>query len=206
MPYIKYVSTDPATGANISTVQQYEKTKTIAEFEKLPDLGLDSIKYLKHPDGQEAAVVALFHELVGADMLKGYYSLRSGYKETYDLWALYVAKKELVGSKYAHLSNEKGIVEVPAVIEFKFRAEDILKDFEDNMKFFVDLDLIVCWDLDETKFAKQGIKVELIAKEEVFFYGSNYRLVWPGAYNLGTAGEKPVLALRKFVQDCRASS
>ncbi len=97
-------------------------------------------------------------------------------------------------------------IEIPAIIEFKFKAEEILKEFEDNLKDFIDIDLIVCWDLDEAKFAKQNVKVELISKDEVFFFGSNYRLVWPGAYNLGTAGEKPVLALRKLIQDYVSSS
>jgi molecular chaperone HtpG len=205
VPYIKYVTVDPAViGGTISTVQQYEKNKIFEELRQLPNLPqsvLDKISYLKNPDGQEAAIVALFHELIGSNILKGYYTLKTGYKQTYDLWGIYRIKMDMVGSKFKGLADVYGNIEIPLIIEYKFKAEDILKDFEDNIKYFIDVDLIVCWDLDEIKFAKQNVKVELLPKEEVFFFGSNYRLIWPGAYNLGTAGEKPVLALRKFIQD-----
>ena len=201
LPFVEYVRTDPAVRQTVSTVQQYEKQKIFEELNKLPDIGIDKICYLKHPDGQEAGVVALFHELVSVSILEGYYTLKRGYKMTYDLWGTYKIHKEKIGNNYAHLANESGYIELPTVIEFKFKAEDILSDFEDNIKYFTDIDLIVCWDLDETKFSRQRVKVELLKTEEVFFYGSNYKLIWPGAYNLGTAGEKPVVALRKFIQD-----
>jgi len=202
MPYIKYVSSDPAI---ISSIQQYEKNKMFEELNKLPDLGINRIGYQKHPDGQEAAVVALFHELVGAGILQGYYTFKTGYKQTYDLWGVYRIKKDLIGDKYKHLADESGYIKTPIILEFKFKAEDILKEFENNLKYFIDIDLIVCWDLDETKFARQNVKVELLEKDDIFFFGSNYKLIWPGAYNLGTAGEKPVLALRKFIQDYQTS-
>lgn len=93
---------------------------------------------------------------------------------------------------------------MPCVIEFKYVAEDIIQDLSSDIKFFNDMDLLVCWDLDEQKFAKNSIEVDQIAKEDVLFYGSNYKLTWPGSYNLGAASEKPVLALRKFIEDFRA--
>jgi hypothetical protein len=117
------------------------------------------------------------------------------------LWALYKIDKDEIGTNYGKLANTKGMIEVPIVIEFKFSGEDILKDFERDLKFFNDIDLIVCWDLNEAKLGKQDIKVELIRKNEIFFYGSNFKLIWPGAHNLGSAAEKPVICLRKFVQD-----
>jgi len=200
-PFIEYVGADPAVRQTVSTVQQYEKQKVFSELKELPDIGIDEISYLKHPDGQEAGVVALFHELVGAGILKGYYTFKRGYKMTYDLWGFYKIHRDKIGKNYTKLSNESGYVEVPTVIEFKFKAEDILSDFVDNIKYFTDIDLIVCWDLNETKFSRQRVKVELLKPEEIFYYGSNYKLVWPGAYNLGSASEKPVIALRKFIQD-----
>lgn len=61
------------------------------------------------------------------------------------------------------------------------------------------MDLLVCWDLDEQKFANNSIEVDQIEKEDILFYGSNYKLTWPGS-----SSEKPVLALRKFIEDFRA--
>ena len=97
---------------------------------------------------------------------------------TYDLWGTYKIHKEKIGNNYAHLANESGYIELPTVIEFKFKAEDILSDFEDNIKYFTDIDLIVCWDLDETKFSRQRVKVELLKTEEVFFYEIEQKLYY----------------------------
>jgi len=201
LPFVEYVRTDPAVKQTVSTVQQYEKQQVFQELGKLPDIGVDKICYVKHPDGQEAAVVAIFHELLGAGILKGYSSLKRGYKTTYDLWGMYEIQKDKIGGTYAQLGGDSRVFKLPLIIEFKFKAEDILSDFEDNIKYFTDIDLIVCWDLDEVKFSKRGVKTEILRPEEIFFYGSNYKLIWSGAYNLGTAGEKPVIALRKFIED-----
>ncbi|MED4461876.1 ATP-binding protein [Metabacillus fastidiosus] len=202
LPFINYVNQDPSTkpGTN-TTVQQHEKNKAFEKLHKIADLGLEEINYLKNPDGQEAAVVAIFHELIGAGLLKGYYGMKTGYKLTYDNWGVYRIDRKLIGDDFYSMANEDGVIEVPVIIEHKFKAEKILKEFKDNMKFFADIDLIVCWDLDENEFAKEQVQVEPLKKSEVFFYGSNYKLTWPGAYNLGSAGEKYVLSLRKFIED-----
>lgn len=167
------------------------------------DLKIDKINYLKNPNEQEAAVVSIFHELVGARILKGYYSLSTGYKQTYDLWATYNIESKYVGENMQDYATDGRIV-MPCVIEFKYVAESIIGDLSADIKFFNDMDLIVCWDLNEQKFAAHSIEVEQIAKEDVLFYGSNYKLIWPGSYNLGAASEKPVLALRKFIEDYRS--
>ncbi len=122
---------------------------------------------------------------------------------TYDLWGMYKIERSRVGKNHGHHATATGAIELPIVIEFKYKAEDILADFESNRKFFNDLDLIVCWDFDETAFAKQGVTVEVLQPDDVFYYGSNFSLVWPGSYNLGNASIKPLLSLRKFVQDLR---
>ena len=206
IPFIQYATSDPAVKTTTtSTIQYYQKSKIFEEFEKLPDLNVDKINYLKHPDGQEASVVALFHELVASGILKGYYTLKTGFKQTYDLWGKYKIEKKLIGSKFHSFANEYGMIELPIIIEFKYKAEDILSDFEKDIKYFTDIDLIVCWDLDPRKFSKHNTKVEPLSEDGILFYGSNYKLIWPGAYNLGTASEKPVIALRRVVEDYAAS-
>lgn len=86
------------------------------------------------------------------------------------------------------------------MIEFKYSGDDILGDVDSEKKLFMDIDLIVCWDLDERKFAKQGVTVQPLAQDDVLFHGSNYQLTWPGSYNLGPASAKPVLSLRRFIE------
>ena len=202
IPFIQYATSDPAVKTTTtSTIQHYQKSKIFKELENLPDLNIDKINYLKHPDGQEASVVALFHELVASGILRGYYTLKTGYKQTYDLWGKYRVEKKLISPKFHHLANEYGMIELPIIIEFKYKAEDILSDFERDIKYFTDIDLIVCWDLDPLKFSKHNVKVEPLSEDEILFYRSNYKLIWPGAYNLGTASEKPVISLRKVVEN-----
>ena len=203
VPYIKYVTSDPSVPYKSASLQQVEKNKTYTELkEKRANLKLDQISFLKNPDSQEAAVSAIFHELIGAGLLKGYRSLSTGYKQTYDLWANYCIDANLVGQNMQEYQQD-GKIDIPCVIEFKYAAESIIADLGDNVKFFQDMDLLVCWDFDEQKFAKNFIEVSLIDPNDVLFYGSNYKLTWPGSYNLGAASEKPVLALRKFIEDLK---
>lgn len=185
-----------------SVIYEEEKRRIFEELERLNDLGLDSINYLKYPDFQEAAVVAIFHELIGAKILQGYYPLKQGYKSRYDLWARYRIELEKIGKKRREeLKNLKNSVDVPIVIEFKYKGDSILRDVSDNRKFFEDIDLIVCWDFDQSKFNEEQVNVRVLCPDEVFFYGSNYELEWPGAYNLGRRGTKPMLVLRRFIED-----
>jgi hypothetical protein len=120
---------------------------------------------------------------------------------TYDLWGKYAIDKMKIGQNCRRFANQNNQVELPLVIEFKYRGEDILIDFESDRKYFTDIDMIVCWDFDEVAFSKQRVTTEILPKEEVLFFGSNYRFVWPGAYNLGSASDKPVLVLRRFLED-----
>lgn len=115
------------------------------------------------------------------------------------MWGKYRIGLEKIGAKARR--NLEGPIEVDTIIEFKHDGEDILQDVMSNRKFFEDIDLLVCWDLKEKKFAKENVKVRVISPDDVFFYGSNYVLEWPGAYNLGTHGTKPVLALKKFIEE-----
>lgn len=201
LPYVKYVTSDPAVSTRTNaTVQQVAKANTYTAMLGYADLKLDKINYLKHPNEQEAAVVSIFHELVGAGILKGYYSLSTGYKQTYDLWATYRIKSEDVGENFQDIAVN-GIIEMPCVIEFKYQAESIINDLSNDIKFFNDMDLLVCWDFNEQKFASNSIEVEMLPKEDVLFYGANYKMIWPGAYNLGAASEKPVLSLRQFIEN-----
>jgi len=142
-PFFAYVSSDPPA-VTMAAVQQHERSKFFSDLELLPDLKQPNINYLKHPDSQEAAVVALFHELVGAKVLQGYFTLKTGYKMTYDLWGKYAIDKMKIGQNCRRFANQNNQVELPLVIEFKYRGEDILIDFESDRKYFTDIDMIVC--------------------------------------------------------------
>ena len=197
LKFVEYVRTDPPVHVAIPTTAFYLKSEYFQELKKLPDLKLPQVSFLKFPDGQEASVVALFHELIGSKTIVGYHTLKMGYKMTYDEWSIYRIP-EGIENLPTGLSPGN---ELPIVIEFKYRAEDILNDFNNDTKYFTDIDLLVCWDLDVRKFAKEGVAVEPISGKSSFFYGANYKLIWPGSYNLGTAAEKSVISLRLLIDD-----
>lgn len=179
------------------------RAEAFEDFERLPDLGLRIVRFLKHPDGQEAGVVAIFHELVGSGVLSGYCGLRSSYKASYDFWGRYCVDPKVLGAK-VRSQWKKPAVDIPIVIEFKFEAAEIIPDVVEQTKFFEDIDLIVCWDIDVRRFARESIQVRPLPADQVFYQGSNYELEWPQAYNLGPRGTKPVLSLRKLVEELRA--
>ena len=195
--YAQNMSIDPPI-VGTQTVQQFEKREQFQQLKALPDLKIHDLPYMKQPDDQEGAVVAIFHELTAAKHLRGYRTLRTGYKQTYDLWGIYEVSQDTVG---ANVDTVPLGSELELIIEFKFRLDEILPDFDDDTKRLSDIDLLVCWDLNEKKFASKNMHVELVAPEDALFYGTNYNLFFPAAYNLGSAGEKPVIALRRFIED-----
>lgn len=193
-----YLSSDPPIASTVSSVLSKKKQEVFEELNALPNLPISSLRFKKNPDDQEAAVSALFHELIGNSTLKGYSVLKVGYKMTYDLWGYYEADKSHIGSNHRDRIRDNSLI--PIVIEFKYKAETILDDLESN-KFFSDIDLLVCWEIDEKKFAKERVMVEILKPDDKFYHGSNYILEWPGAYNLGAAGTKHVIVLKQLLDD-----
>ena len=182
--------------------EKWQRDQMFADLERRPDMSGDFSNFIKQPTGQEAGVVALFHELVGRGLLKGYYTYSLGYKMTYDEWGRYRLPKKYVSSKFDAFANASGMHDGAIIIEFKYAADDLLKDLETSTKYFADIDLLVCWDIDEAKFTDQGIGVQVVTDEDRFFYGSNYQLVWPAP--IGQPMVKPVLALRQFTLNLAA--
>jgi hypothetical protein len=144
----------------------------------LADLGEPGIQYAKIPNNQEAAVAAVFHELVGANILKGYKTLKTGYGARYDAHAV--------------CTSTSGDT-VEAVIEFKHDLEILIKDLEEEKKNFSEISLLVAWDADEQKLKNSGFVLEAIS--EGFFFGATHTVAAP------VAGIDPieVILLRTFL-------
>lgn len=113
------------------------------EAEARHPLGWPGVVFAKVPTNQEAAVAALFHELLGAGKITGIRPLAAGYSTQYDLLAHYV----------------NGGTELPLVIEFKDKLESVLADFRDGVKAIGDIDLLVCWDANHAKIAEVGLSL-----------------------------------------------
>ena len=120
----KYIGGEPDIGDN-----GWDRTAVFNEIREMPDLGSSETRFLKRPSSQEATVAAVFFELFGAGKLPGFRPYISGYKNKYDLY-----------SKY-------GSADV--VVEFKYALASLFRDFDDEVKLFDEIDIVVVWEITE---------------------------------------------------------
>jgi molecular chaperone HtpG len=123
LKYVKYMS------GEVPVDEDWEKDEVFGEINSIIDLGVDLVSFRKCPKDQEASVAAIFFECLGRGYVKEIVPLISGYRNKYDLYALWGHKK--------------------VIIEFKSKLRNIIRDFSDEQKMFNHLDCVVCWDVDE---------------------------------------------------------
>ena len=163
--------------------KERQRNETWKEINKLDDLGPAKIAYCKTPDKQEAGVVAIFHELLGAGLLGDgiYKPMKSGYGTQYDLYAKYI----------------RNGVSQNLVIEFKSGLEAIIKDLDDQNKHLSEMDLLVAWDANIGRFDDANMTLEPVDEEDnQHFFGVNYELI-THQYEEPI----PVILLKKYIDD-----
>lgn len=154
--------------------------KEWSDAEALPDLGEAAIPYQKHPNNQEAAVAAIFHELLGAKILTGYQSLTTGYTSQYDIHARYV---------------QPGMSPIQCVLEFKYKLESLVRDLAEKQKHFQDIHLLVAWDADEVKLKEAGFDLSVATAGQFMFDGVTHVLTVP----ISGIDDIPVILLRHYL-------
>lgn len=103
-----------------------------------PDLAGDKLAFKKEPC-DENALIAIFSELVGREVLTGYNIYSLSQRARHD------------GRGVMKLSNQP-TMPVPTAdgdlrnIEFKLQLGELISDFEEEIKFPGDISLIVVWD------------------------------------------------------------
>ena len=182
--------------AQISRMQREDKFRDI---EGIPNLDVDEISFEKSPDKQEAGVVGIFHELIGAGILSNYKCYRAGYKQDYDFWGRYTADVDELGSSISdHIDRDR--IDQRIVVEFKYDCSDIIKDVEDNTKHFNEIDLLVCWKIERDDFQGTGLTVKSVDDSERYYVGSNYKIV-PNGNSKMNDDEKYVISLSDLIDD-----
>lgn len=152
-------------------------------YHGLVDLKCSKISYAKVPDGQEAAVAAIFHELIGAGQLSGYRTLATGYSDRYDLHVLF---------------NKGGTApQLELVIEFKHSLESLIRDLENGRKNFSDIHLLVAWDANEQKLKDAGFHLDVTSSPQLPGVTHDLTVPIPGS------DEIPVILLSDFVKKVR---
>lgn len=134
---IKYTSGDITPEST-----QWDRDEVFEEVESLIDLNNKNTNFVKTPKDQEATVAALFFECIGSGKINKLKPLIAGYKNKYDLYARWEKKR--------------------IVVEFKSHLYKIIKDFNDEVKMFNEVDCIACWDVsEEDEQAFKDISVSL---------------------------------------------
>lgn len=185
LPFMTYIRRAPPTSP---TDLFRDRIGRFNDLKRLPNLDYDGISFQKEPDGQEAGVVSIFHELIGEGLLKYYQGLRAGYKQDYDFWGEYRITESDLGAKVDiddfHEDNvgrdpnsgTKYITE-NVVIEYKYECAEILSDFENKRKEFDAIDIIVCWQLSEAKMS--NMTVSPLNPKNAKYAGCNYKIIVP---------------------------
>ncbi|MGQ7301312.1 ATP-binding protein [Marinobacter nauticus] len=148
-------------------------------LEKLVDLKIGGISYQKVPDRQEAAIAAIFHELIGAKKLTKYQTLGTGYKQQYDLHARYV--------------DPDKTEPLNLLIEFKYSLEAVVDDFLEGVKNFSEIDIFVAWNGSEQKL-KDSL-FELDVAEDPPYEGVTHQLRFPPQVGIDPV---PVILLEEW--------
>lgn len=178
----KFQGGEGAENISSDNLSKAEKQMLLAErwkrVEGLVNANIEGVKFAKIPDGQEAAVAAIFHELIGANRLKKYIPCYESYGAQYDLMCKYRVDESVLN----------------IIIEFKYSLDAVIKDFNEGRKNWDAIDLLVCWDYDEQKLKKSSISISPINEQSKFFEGSTHMLDlnWDGVQNI------PVMVLSRL--------
>jgi hypothetical protein len=135
-------------------------------------------------------VIALFHELIGMNILRGFRFYGTSQSDLYDsVFFLEYMESDKVG--FDPNSNRLGVSKdfVPAstepkILEYKFEFESLVNDFEKDEKFAKHIDLAICWSVNgayKERFFLQSllvgdegaVRTVFGATHRVFSHGSN---------------------------------
>lgn len=120
---------------------------------------------------QEQDVIALFHELLGIGVLKGYKIFATSQSETYD--SLYeLDYPDDPDFKFEHSIRPLGVADrylgettEPRVLEYKHDFDGLLDDMEQEVKSQSHIQLVVCWSVSRRYQDKYYFRSLLVGDE-----------------------------------------
>lgn len=167
--------------------------KALHEWKKLQESHRDSnplslswngnrLHILSEPQ-QEQDVIALFHQLLGMGLLKGYRIFATSQSETYD--SLYEMEyPDDISYRFEQSTRPFGIADrylnsstEPRVLEYKYDFDGLLDDFEQEVKSQSHIQLVICWRASKRYKDKFFFKSLLVGDEgsERCHYGATHQ-------------------------------
>jgi Histidine kinase-, DNA gyrase B-, and HSP90-like ATPase len=148
------------------TQEQYRDTNALAFSVNSNRVALISVPQ------QKQDVIALFHELVGMQVLKGFNFYATSQSDRYDslFFMDYVADDSIL---FDGELNRLGINRLhalpyttePKVLEYKYDFDSLVRDFDKEEKFAKHIDLVVCWSVGTNYREKYYLQSLLIGDE-----------------------------------------
>jgi molecular chaperone HtpG len=181
-------------------VVRTQRDERFKELNRLKDLNCPGINFAKVPDGQEAGVVSIFHELIGAGHLDNYRGYRTGYSQDYDFWGIYTAAVEELGKNIQDQFPDRDSISQRVVIEAKYDAADVIPDIEKGRKYLEDIDIVVAWNIDEKKFETSSSTIVPVSDEDTFYVGSTHELI-PGDTSGPAGNSLYIMSLKRYIRD-----
>lgn len=121
---------------------------------------------------QEQDVVALFHELIGMQLLKSFNFFATSQSDRYD--SLFYMDYRTDDTVLFHSdTNRLGInrshslpyATEPKVLEYKYDFDSLIRDFDKEEKFAKHIDLVVCWTVGSAYREKYYLQSLLVGDE-----------------------------------------
>jgi hypothetical protein len=147
----------PDTGASVITpekeLHEWKRRQEAHRDRKPLTFARDGMRIsLVSTPEQEQDVIALFHELIGTGLLRGYRFFGTSQNDRYDslFFMEYLNdEKVLFNAKSQRLGVNRDYklpyMTEPKVLEYKYSFESIVDDIEKEEKFAKQIDLVVCW-------------------------------------------------------------
>jgi hypothetical protein len=167
----------PDTGPSVITpekeLHEWKRSQEAHRDRKPLTFALDSVRIsLVSTPQQEQDVVALFHELIGTGILRGYRFFGTSQNDRYDslFFMEYLPEENvLFNASSPRLGVHRGYklpyTTEPKVLEYKYSFDALVDDFEKEEKFSKQIDLVVCWSLGSSYKSKFYLQPLLVGDE-----------------------------------------
>jgi len=197
----KYLSVKDDTDSFIDEENSNDINEIIDRWKKQKEINFDFKSIIKEPM-DENAVIVIFYELIVRDFIKGYHTLFISSQAKYDVGFKYyfenVTENDIFNEEINPLGLNpsflnKRIPQKKLIGEFKIRLEDLLYDFDKNIKDITELDISIVWDFSREKIDE----LEGIIREENP-YGRKYY----GVTHILTYRNKdlPIICLKSLIE------
>lgn len=185
-------SVQRATGSWVGKMPQANNDDDTDIYVGRKDLGLSEYSSQKEPR-DENDVIGLFFEMLGRRDLEGYHLYGLSQKDRYDCRA--VIRREADTVSLPNPADDSKL----RVVEFKVKADEIIRDFDKMQKFSRDVDLVIAWDIGN--YSSNNHEIYDIDQSDA--YKASPKQVFPGVtrfiYDAKTGTEVQILLLKDVV-------